>query len=62
MTSAEFKAYRFDSINEPTDEQLDYLMEQAAKSATEAGKVADEKFFDLLRQKSNEAKARNKSR
>lgn len=59
MTKAEFNSYRFDSINEPSDEQLGQLMENAAEKVRKTNHESDEKFFDELRRVSNEAKSRN---
>lgn len=61
MTKAEFHSYRFDTQAEPTDEQLNQLMENAAKKVRESNREADKKFFTALRQASEEAKARGKS-
>lgn len=61
MTKAEFNTYRFDSQNEPTDEQLDQLMENAAEKVRKSNREADEKFFEELRKASDEAKLRGKN-
>ena len=61
MTQAEFNSYRFDSQNEPTEEQLGQLMENAAKKVQESNRESDKRFFEELRQASEEAKKRSKS-
>lgn len=58
MTKAEYNSYRFDSIHEPSDEQLSQLMENAAQKVRETNRKSDEKFFDELRRASDEAKKR----
>ncbi|MDE7473320.1 MAG: hypothetical protein K2M68_07035 [Muribaculaceae bacterium] len=58
MTQAEFHSYRFDSHNEPSDEQLDQLMENAAEKVRETNRKSDEEFFSELRRASDEAKKR----
>lgn len=61
MTQAEFNSYRFDSLHEPTEEQLGQLMENAAKKVQESNRESDKRFFEELRQASEEAKKRGKS-
>lgn len=58
MTQAEFKSYRFDAHSEPSDEQMDILMENAAKKVRETNRESDERFFAELRRASDEAKKR----
>lgn len=58
MTQAEFQSYRFDAYNEPSDEQLGRLMENAAEKVKETNRESDEKFFAELRHASEEAKQR----
>ena len=60
MTQAEFHSYRFDSIDDPTEEQLDQLMENAAKKVQETNRESDQKFFAELRKASEEAKKRGR--
>lgn len=57
MTSAEYHSYRFNAASDPTDEQLDQLMERAAASARNAKRDAEEKFFDELKVAIDEAKS-----
>ena len=61
MSEKEFKSYRFNDQTDPSDEQLEELMRQAAADAREKGKIADEKFFDELHKACEEAKQRSKS-
>ncbi len=61
MTQAEFHSYRFDSITEPSDEQLGQLMENAAEKVRETNRKSDQKFFSELRRASEEAKKRGTS-
>ncbi|MDE7385776.1 MAG: hypothetical protein K2N28_01410 [Muribaculaceae bacterium] len=58
MTQVEYNSYRFDSNNEPSDEQLGQLMENAAEKVRETNRKSDEKFFAELRRASEEAKKR----
>lgn len=60
MTQTEFQSYRFDSINEPTEEQLAQLMENAAKKVRHSNLEADKRFFAELREASNKARERGK--
>ncbi len=41
MTQAEFNSYRFNSQNDPSDEQLGQLMENAAKKVRETNRESD---------------------
>lgn len=45
MTQAEYNSYRFDSQNDPSDEQLGQLMENAAKKVRETNRESDVKFY-----------------
>ncbi len=54
MTQEEFHSYRFDSNSEPSDEQLDRLMENAAEKVRETNRESYEKFFAELRRASEE--------
>ncbi len=58
MTKKEFHSYRFNSETDPSDEQLDQLMENAAKKVRESNRRSDEKFFAELRRASEEAQRR----
>jgi hypothetical protein len=58
MTQAEFNSYRFNSQNDPSDEQLGQLMENAAKKVRETNRESDVKFYQELRRASDEAKSR----
>lgn len=58
MTKKEFNLYRFDAQNEPSDEQLGQLMENAAEKVRATNRESDERFFEELRPASNEAKSR----
>lgn len=58
MTKKEFNSYRFDALNEPTDEQLGQLMENAAEKVRATNRESDERFFAELRRASDEAKGR----
>ncbi len=60
MTNAEFNSYRFDDVQEPTDAQLDQLMENAAKSVRESNSLSTRKFFENLRRACDEAKRRSR--
>ena len=59
MTKAEYNSYRFDSKNDPSDEQLVQLMENAAAKVRETNRQSNEKFFAELRRASEEAKKRS---
>lgn len=59
MTKAEYNSYRFDSNNDPSDEQLGQLMENAAEKVRETNRKSNEKFFAELRRASEEAKKRS---
>lgn len=58
MTEAEYKTYRFCSSQDPSDEQLAQLMENAAEKVRKTNRASDEKFFSELRRASEEAKKR----
>ncbi len=58
MTKAEFNSYRFSSEQEPSDEQLNKLMENAAEQVKKTNRENDMKFFEELRRASEEAKKR----
>ena len=58
MTKAEYNSDRFDSNNDPSDEQLGQLMENAAEKVRETNRQSNEKFFAELRRASEEAKKR----
>lgn len=59
MTKTEYNSYRFDSNNDPSDEQLSQLMEKAAEKVRETNRQSNEKFFAELRRASEEAKKRS---
>ena len=61
MSEKEFKSYRFNDLNDPTDEQLAELMRQAAEDAREKGRIANDKFFEELHKACEEAKQRSNS-
>lgn len=61
MSEKEFKSYKFNDETDPTDEQLEELMRQAAQDAREKGRIANKKFFEELRRACEEAKQRSKS-
>lgn len=61
MSEKEFKSYRFNDKTDPTDEQLEELMRQAAEDAREKGRIANDKFFDELHKACEEAKQCSKS-
>ncbi|MDE5881047.1 MAG: hypothetical protein K2J78_13415 [Muribaculaceae bacterium] len=58
MTQTEYKSYRFDSKQDPSDEQLAQLMENAAEHVRKTNRESDKKFFAELRRASDEAKKR----
>ena len=61
MSEKEFKSYRFNDRTDPTEEQLEELMRQAAQDAREKGRIANDKFFDELHKACEDAKQRAKS-
>ena len=61
MTQLEYNSYRFDSNNDPSDEQLSQLMENAAEKVRATNRKSDEKFFAELRSASEEARKRSLS-
>ena len=61
MSEKEFKSYRFNNRTDPTDEQLEELMRQAADDAREKGRIANDKFFAELQKACEDAKQRSKS-
>ena len=61
MSEKEFKSYRFNAETDPTDEQLEELMLQAAEDAREKGRIANYKFFDELYRACEDAKKRSKA-
>lgn len=58
MTQAEYHSYRFNSRQEPTDEQLNQLMENAAEKVRATNHESDERFFSELRSACRIAKER----
>ncbi len=58
MTQSEFNSYRFDTQNEPSDEHLGQLMENAAKKVSESNRESDCIFFEQLRHAIEDAKNR----
>lgn len=61
MTRAEFNSYRFSDRKDPTDAQLDQLMENAAETVRESNRISDSTFFATLRNACEEAKKRKRS-
>ena len=59
MSEKEFKSYRFNDKTDPTDEQLEELMRQAAKDARESNEIANKHFFETLHKRCEEAKNRS---
>ena len=59
MSEKEFKSYRFNDKTDPTDEQLEELMRQAAEDARESNEIANKHFFETLHEKCEEAKNRS---
>lgn len=45
MSEAEINKYRLDSMEEPTDEMLSYIMREAAEDARKSSEAATQKFF-----------------
>lgn len=62
MSEKEFKSYRFNDHTDPSDEQLEELMRQAAADARKRGLKATEKFFDELHMACEDAKRRSHSK
>lgn len=58
MTKREFNSYRFDSVHDPSDEQLNQLMENAAENVRKSNLESDERFFAELRRACEDAKER----
>lgn len=57
MTQAEYNSYRFDSQNDPSDEQLGQLMENAAKKVRETNRESDVNFIRSLDAQATKQKA-----
>ena len=62
MTQAEFRSYRFNSQFDPSDEQLDQLMENVAEKVRKSNRESDEKFFAELNRAVLKAKERSASK
>lgn len=60
MTEEEFRSYRFSSGEEPSDEMLERLMENATEEATRTNREAYERFFDELNKQAAEIHRRKK--
>lgn len=61
MTDKEFRSYRLDSLDDPTDEQLERLMENAARRVRESNRIAREKLVAELNRAADEAIKRRKA-
>jgi hypothetical protein len=59
MTKKELHSYRFSSGEDPTDEMLDQLMENAAEEARVANEKANKAFFENLKRECDAAKLRS---
>ncbi len=59
MIQLDYRFNKFDSIKEPSDEQLEQLMENAAEKVRKSNQESDRKFFAQLRLASDEAKKRS---
>lgn len=59
MTQAEFNSYRFSSGEEPSEEMLSKLMEDAATEARDSNIEAEKRYFDDLRRKADEIRRNN---
>ncbi len=49
MSEAEINKYRLDSMEEPTDEMLSYIMREATEDARKSSEAATQKFFAEMR-------------
>jgi hypothetical protein len=62
MTKKELHSYRFSAEEDPTDEMLDQLMENAAERVRVANEEAYKTFFENLRRECDAAKLRSINR
>lgn len=62
MTKKELHSYRFSSGEEPSDEMLDQLMENAAEKVRVANEEAYKTFFENLKRECDAAKLRSINR
>lgn len=60
MTEEEFRSYRFSSGEEPSDEMLARIMNNAAEDAARTNREAYERFFDELNKQAAEIHRRQK--
>ncbi len=49
MSEKEFKSFRFTDSNDPSDEMLRRLMQKVAKQAREENKLAENQYFENIR-------------
>ena len=49
MSEKEFKSCRFTDSNDPSDEMLRHLMQKVAKQAREENKLAENQYFENIR-------------
>lgn len=49
MSEKEFKSFRFTDSNDPSDEMLRHLMQKVAKQAREENKLAENQYFENIR-------------
>lgn len=49
MSEKEFKSFRFTDSNDPSDEMLRHLMLKVAKQAREENKLAENQYFENIR-------------
>lgn len=61
MIQQELSSYRFSSGQEPSDEMLKQLMENAARKARKSNYEADTRYFDALRRECDAAKAESQA-
>lgn len=49
MSEKEFKSFRFTDSNDPSDEMLRHLMQKVAKQAREENKLAENQYFENIK-------------
>lgn len=59
MKQAETQPYRFNANDDPSDEQLDQLMENAAAKVRQSNLESDRKFFAKLNRACEQARKRS---
>lgn len=58
MSQKDLKEYKFDSETDPSDEQMEQLMENAAEKVRRSNRESDRRFFNELRNASDVARRR----